>query len=624
MIEPSDPIQPASRGPGPGAVLDDRYRLVERIAAGGMGTVYRGENIRIRRPVAVKVLHPAFAASAAEVARFHREAQIAVRLSSPHVVEVLDFGRTPGGDLYLVMELLQGESLRDLLAREGRLAPERAARLLRQLLLGLGAAHAAGIVHRDLKPDNLWLVRETDGERLKLLDFGIAKVVDPAPGDARTQVGLVVGTPAFLAPEQAAGGEVDHRADLYCAGILAWLMLTGRHPFAGLDVRALLRAHVFDPVPSPAREVPELMRHPELVRFVARATEKDRAQRAQSAAELLDLLDGREAHPLRSEARPGPKGPVPRAPGRSLRARALALVVGPVAVGTPRALHLALLFAEISGYRDLRARLSPEETARLLTGHDRLVLPAVRAFRGRPVRSRGGELVAAFLSPTDAVLCGMAIQDRLAARAAGRGPAEPLALRLAVHLGESRPVRGDLRGEPLEVAAAAARMAAPGEVWLTRSVYLAMNHGEVPVEEAAPALLGPAPEPVPVYRVARATGPLPFGGSQAARIGPPTGLTRVFEPLADGIASVRDGAAEGRARAFLRVIRALASLLLLGIAAALARALDSALGLAAWTGWRRRLAPRWLEGSRRLLDRMRRAIGARIPLHRAALIRPLT
>ncbi len=208
------PTPASGRAPlAPGVVLDGRYLLQAQLGAGGMGAVWRAEHVRIGRPVAVKVLHPEVSSSPHEVERFRREALIAVQLSSPHVVEVLDFGETHDRALYLVMELLEGESLRDRLHREERLAPGVVADLMRQLLRGLDAAHRAGVVHRDLKPENLWIVRHPGGgERLKILDFGIAKLAAPAPGSDQTQTGLVVGTPQFLSPEQAVGGEVDARA----------------------------------------------------------------------------------------------------------------------------------------------------------------------------------------------------------------------------------------------------------------------------------------------------------------------------------------------------------------------------------------------------------------------------
>jgi serine/threonine-protein kinase len=271
---------PGTEALRPGHLLDGRYLLQAVLDEGGTSSVWRAEHVRLGRAVAVKILRPEVAGSTADVERFRREAQIAVRLSSPHVVDVLDFGDAPGGGLYIVMELLAGESLRERLRRDERLTPARVAELLRQLLVGLDAAHRAGIVHRDLKPDNLWLVPLPDGgERLKILDFGIAKLEGPASGTKPTHGGLVVGTPEFLSPEQAVGGDVDHRADLYSAGIVAWLLATGCHPFPTHDPRTLLRAHAFDPVSSPTREIPA--RGAPAPCASSRATEKDRDLRAE-------------------------------------------------------------------------------------------------------------------------------------------------------------------------------------------------------------------------------------------------------------------------------------------------------------------------------------------------------
>src|SRR5512134_4052696 len=167
---PGSTIRPArprgdSPAPGdlaPGSVLDGRWRIETLLGTGGMGAVYRAEHVHVGRKAAVKVLHAELCRSPSERERFRREARVASRLRSPHVVEVLDFGEDGAGRPYLVMELLEGEPLRAVLDREGRLAPPRAVRLLRQLLDGLGAAHAEGIVHRDLKPENLWLSRAGD------------------------------------------------------------------------------------------------------------------------------------------------------------------------------------------------------------------------------------------------------------------------------------------------------------------------------------------------------------------------------------------------------------------------------------------------------------------------------
>jgi serine/threonine-protein kinase len=162
-----------------GSLVDGRFRIDELLGIGGMACIYRAEQVYLKKLVALKILHPVFANSASSVERFQREAQIAVHLKSPHVVDVLDFGRTSDGRVFLAMELLKGETLHVLIEREGRLTPARTVALLRQLLSGLQAAHEMGIVHRDIKPENIWLVPTPEGEQLKLLDFGIAKLLQP-------------------------------------------------------------------------------------------------------------------------------------------------------------------------------------------------------------------------------------------------------------------------------------------------------------------------------------------------------------------------------------------------------------------------------------------------------------
>ncbi len=606
-----------------GTVLDGRYRLGRLIGAGGMGKVYEAEHVHIGRAVAVKILHPRLTGSRVDVERFQREARIAVRLSSPHVVEMIDFGRTPRDQLYLVMELLRGESLGAQLEREGRFQPEHVTALMRQLLAGLAAAHDAGIVHRDLKPENLWLVPADGGTRLKILDFGIAKVSDLPDGAARTQAGLVMGTPEYLSPEQAVGGEIDARSDLYSAGIIAWVLLTGRHPFPRPSVRELVRAHAFEPVPSPDREVPGLAAHPALLRFVARATEKDRDARAQTASELLAILDGRESR-LRwtTPPTPAPAGGATPSPAPSASTR-LSGLVRPVA-GVPRVVGATLLVTGIVDYAEFRTRQSASAHARMLVAHDEIVLPPIRAFHGRRVRSLDDTVLAAFASPTNAVLCGMAIQDRLAGHLAAGGAGEPFALRIGIHLGESRPRGGDLAGEAVDVALAARRAGAPGEVCLTRTVYLAMNHSEAAVEPR-PAIAVPSrDEPMPLYRATRVGGPLPYGGRESARVTSGERVSRALAPLADGIASIEEGAAEGRLRVATRVLGAAAALCSLAALDATARTGLLALAAVRWIAWRGRPPAPFVERQARRLEALRGWIRERRPVHRAALTRPLS
>ena len=269
-----------------GTTLDGRYLIEEHLATGGMGAVFRGRHVYMRKDVALKVLRPDLSASVELVERFRRESEIAASLEHDNIVKVTDFGRSPEGWLFLAMELLFGESLFDRLRREGFLPPEEAVPVLWQVCAGLEVAHARGVVHRDLKPENVFLARSAGGrEVVKILDFGIAKMADPH-SDSATQAGMVVGTPEYLSPEQATGSAVDGRADLYTVGLIAFRMLTGRHPFKADEPRALLMMQATRPVPPITDPRPDLAAWPGLVAAVDRACQKDAADRYQSAADL--------------------------------------------------------------------------------------------------------------------------------------------------------------------------------------------------------------------------------------------------------------------------------------------------------------------------------------------------
>jgi hypothetical protein len=270
-------------------VLDGRYELVD-LASGGMGAVFRARHVHLRKDVAVKVLRPELASSPDLVERFRREAEIASALEHDNIVRVTDFGRSEEGLLFLAMELLTGESLFERLRRDGAVPPVRAVGMLWQICAGLQAAHALGVVHRDLKPENVFLARTASGrEVLKLLDFGIAKFARAA-GEAFTQIGVVVGTPEYLSPEQAMGLPVDGRADVYAVGLIAFRMLAARHPFQGDSARDLLLKQASCPIPPLAEVEPALASWPALCAAVAKACEKDPDARPPSAAALGDLF----------------------------------------------------------------------------------------------------------------------------------------------------------------------------------------------------------------------------------------------------------------------------------------------------------------------------------------------
>jgi serine/threonine-protein kinase len=273
-----------------GTTLDDRYVLCAHLATGGMGAVFRAHHVHLRKDFAVKVLRPDLTSSPDIVERFRREAEIASALDHENIVKVTDFGRSEGGFLYLVMDLLTGESLFERLRREGFLPPEEAVPVLWQVCAALEAAHARGVIHRDLKPENVFLARTASGREVtKILDFGIAKIAD-ATSESATQAGIVVGTPEYLSPEQAMGSEIDGRADVYAVGLMAFRALTGRHPFKAPDARALLMMQATRPVPPVTDPRPDLIAWPGLVAAVAKACAKEPGLRHQSAADLKDDL----------------------------------------------------------------------------------------------------------------------------------------------------------------------------------------------------------------------------------------------------------------------------------------------------------------------------------------------
>jgi Protein kinase domain len=222
--------------PGVPRVIDRKYRIDERIGRGGMGAIYRARDLRLDRDVAIKVVHAELLNDPDARGRFRREAQLVARLQHPSIVSIFDYGTLPGGGAYLVMELVRGEDLRRVLSREGALPPARAARILSQIGSAIDAAHRAGVLHRDLKPENVLL---TDDERdVKVLDFGVAKLISenrpdqPLPSSTLLTVdGMVVGTPAYMAPEQLRGQPLDERSDVFSLGVMAFEMMTGDLPF---------------------------------------------------------------------------------------------------------------------------------------------------------------------------------------------------------------------------------------------------------------------------------------------------------------------------------------------------------------------------------------------------------
>ncbi len=275
-----------------GDVIDGKYRIVRLLGEGGMGAVYEGENTRIHRRVAIKVLHGNVARNQEAVQRFEREAQAAGRIGSSHIVEVLDLGDLPDGDRYMVMEFLEGQSLSGRIQSRGHLTPADVYPIATQLLQGLAAAHAAGIVHRDLKPDNVYLLSSRQGQAdfVKILDFGISKFNALGGGEfSMTRTGSVMGTPYYMSPEQAKGSrEIDQRADLYAVGVILYECLAGRVPHTAETFNELIFKIVMEDAPPLASVGVEV--DPTFGAIVMRAMARDVTQRFQTAADLEAAL----------------------------------------------------------------------------------------------------------------------------------------------------------------------------------------------------------------------------------------------------------------------------------------------------------------------------------------------
>ncbi|HEY5936636.1 MAG TPA: serine/threonine-protein kinase [Kofleriaceae bacterium] len=237
------------------------YRAVRKVGQGGMGEVYLGEHTLIGRRAAIKVLHRDRSSQRESVERFFTEARATSAVEDPGIVQIYDFGVTPTGTAYLVMEYLDGEPLSARLRRLRLLAPHDAVRITRQIATSLASAHAHGIVHRDLKPENLMMVRDGEtsaGERPKILDFGIAKLGDNVRKRFQTRTGAVMGTPAYMSPEQCNDtGKIDPRTDVYSLGCVLFHLLTGRPPFDG-GTGAVIAAHLKEPAPRPSEVMPHL------------------------------------------------------------------------------------------------------------------------------------------------------------------------------------------------------------------------------------------------------------------------------------------------------------------------------------------------------------------------------
>jgi serine/threonine-protein kinase len=273
---------------GVGHVFAGKYRLDRAIASGGMGSVWVARHLQLDTDIAIKLMAPSFASTSDGRARFEREAKASALLKSPHIVQVHDYG-VDGDTAYIAMELLEGEDLQSRLDRVTRLPMRSLLPILLQVCKALRRAHDAGLVHRDLKPANIFLARHDDEEVVKVLDFGVAKLIRGERASESTQTGVLVGSPHYMSPEQARTGRlVDHRSDLWSLGVIVFRASTGRLPFDGREIAEVLMQICADPIPVPSEVAPFLGKS--LDEFMARALSRDVDARFQSARDLAEAL----------------------------------------------------------------------------------------------------------------------------------------------------------------------------------------------------------------------------------------------------------------------------------------------------------------------------------------------
>ncbi len=298
MAEPSPPTSTAKTGVlEAGSLIAGRYKVEALLGSGGMGSVYRVQHTHMRKRFALKILNADAAQRSEMVARFEREAMATAHIEHPNITASVDFGRAEDGSFFLVLEYLEGERLRDTLAK-GPLPVHRAVHIARQVASALSKSHEHGVIHRDLKPENIMLVtRQDDNDFVKVLDFGFAKVMGgmPEPGrggpaDALSRKGTLYGTPGYMSPEHCVGSAVDARTDLYTLGLILYEMLAGVGPFGTGNALKIIRHQISTKTPPIATIVPGITVPASLEAVVMRLTEKEPEKRYASATEVIAAL----------------------------------------------------------------------------------------------------------------------------------------------------------------------------------------------------------------------------------------------------------------------------------------------------------------------------------------------
>ena len=296
-----------------GEVIANRYRVLEKLGEGGMGTVYLAEHTAIGKKLAIKVLLQDYARKEDLKERFLQEAKAAAMIGHENIVDITDFGHTPNGSVFFAMEFLQGEDLSQRIKRQGRIPWAEGKPILLQICRALGAAHAKNIIHRDMKPENIFLI-EREGRRdfCKLLDFGIAKVTGMSDGERRlTRTGMIFGTPEYMSPEQAQGHHPDHRVDVYAVGIIAYEMVTGEVPFKADTFMGILTKHIFEN-PTPPKDVaPDANIPADVEEIILKALAKKREERFPSMTEMATAIAQASGTNHTTDGRPTTHTPAP-------------------------------------------------------------------------------------------------------------------------------------------------------------------------------------------------------------------------------------------------------------------------------------------------------------------------
>jgi serine/threonine-protein kinase len=519
----------------PGQILDGKYRIVRLLGTGGMGAVYEGENVRIRRKVAIKMLHGSVSSQADVIARFEREAQAAALVGSEHICEVLDLGELPDQTRYMVMEYLEGDTFSGLIKRSGRLKPQQSIPILLQILDALGAAHAAGIVHRDLKPDNVFILPQKSGMQnfVKILDFGVSKFSQMG-GEAMnvTRAGAVVGTPYYMSPEQARGSSaIDQRTDIYAIGVLLYQATTGQVPYQAETFNELLFKIVLEVAPPPQTYVPDL--DPEFANIILTAMAREPEQRYQSCQQFRDALarfQASRANPLPAYQLPtfhddhnqlptqvlgGPGAPPPGPPSFSGAGGSWS-GVAPLGGYPPPPAPAAGLGASGPGVAPSPVQSGQWAAASVSGAAAAVPLGGAPATASTTANSWGNASSPSVAAPTKPKSSGGMIAGVVAVAALlGIGGAVVAFVALGKGSAPAAQTVGDSTGKPAVTAAPSSAPIPSATAAATTTPSASATAADTAASSAAPVSTGAEPPPVDTAKTAaaRTPGPMPTGAS---------------------------------------------------------------------------------------------------------------